>query len=106
MPFKAPAIKEVFYAGYRRGSSRRGGRGKGNPYSESMSSSNKRNENREPNTLNPKNRSGNILQCFNFNSVKHLVNKYLHSKDISNMRCHKCGLLGYLAFNCSEQKED
>ena len=42
---KAPAIKEeVFYAGYRRGSNRRGGRGRGSRYSESMSSSNERNE--------------------------------------------------------------
>ena len=49
---KAPAIKEeVFYAGYRRGSNRRGGRGRGSRYSESMSSSNQRNENREPNTI-------------------------------------------------------
>ena len=104
---KAPAIKEkVFYAGYGRGSSRRGGRGRDNRYSESMNSNNQRNENREPNTLNPRDRSRNILKCFNCNSVKHLVNKCPHQKDISNMRCHKCGLLGHLAFNCSEQKED
>ena len=104
---KAPAIKEeVLYAGYRRESSRRRGRGRGNRYSESMSSSNQRNENREPNTLNPRDRSGNIFKCFHCNSVKHSVNKCLHPKDISNMRCHKCGLLGHLAFNCSEQKGD
>ena len=71
-----------------------------------MSSSSQRNENREPHTLNPRDRSGNILKCFNCNSVKHLVNKCPHPKDISNMRCHKCGLLGHLAFNCSEQKRD
>ena len=71
-----------------------------------MSSSNQRIENREPNTLNPRDRSGNILKCFNCNFVKHLVNKCPHSKDISNMRCHKCGLLGHLAYNCSEQKGD
>ena len=104
---KAAAIKEeVFYAGYRRGSNRSGGRGRGSRYSESMSSSNQRNENREPNTLNPRDRSGNILKCFNCNSIKHLVNKCPHPKDVSNIRCHKCGLLGHLAFNCSEQKED
>ena len=102
---KAPAIKEeVFYAGYRRGSNRRGGRGRGSRYLESMSSSNQRNENREPNTLNPRDRSGNILKCFNCYSIKH--NKCPHPKDVSNIRCHKCGLLGHLAFNCSEQKED
>ena len=102
---KAPAIKEeVFYVGYRRGSNGRGGHGRGNCYSESMSSSNQRNEKREPNTLNPRDSSGNILKCFNRNSVKHLVNKYPQTKDISNMRCHKCGLLGHIAFNCSEQK--
>ena len=71
-----------------------------------MSSSNQRIENREPNTLNPRDRSGNILKCFNCNSVKHSVNKCPHPKDISNMTCHKCGLLGHLAFNCSEQKGD
>ena len=71
-----------------------------------MSFSNQRNENREPNTLNPRDRSGNILKCFNCNSIKHLVNKCPHPKDVSNIRCHKCGLLGHLAFNCSEQKED
>ena len=106
---KTPAIKEeVLHAGYRRGSSRRGGRGRGNCCSESMSSSNQRIENREPNTLNPRDRSGNILERFNCNSVKHLVNinKCPHPKDISNMRCHKCGLLGHLAFNCSAQKGD
>ena len=102
---KEPAIKEeVLYVGYRRGRSKRGGRGRGNRCSESMSSSNQRIENREPNTLNPRDRSGNILKCFNCNSVKHLVNKCFHPKDISNMRCHKCGLLGHLAFNCSERK--
>ena len=100
---KAPAIKEeVLYAGYRRGSSRRGGHGRGNRYSESMGSSNQRIENREPNTLNPRDISGNILKCFNCNSVKHLVNKRPHSKNTSNMRCYKCGLLGHLAFNWSE----
>ena len=71
-----------------------------------MSSSNQRIENREPNTLSPRDRSGNILKCFNCNSVKHLVNKCPHPKDISNMRCQKCGLLEHLAFNCSEQKGD
>ena len=71
-----------------------------------MSSSNQRIENRESNTLNPRDRSGNILKCFNCNSVMHLVNKCPHPKDISNMRCHKCGLLEHLAFNCSEQKGD
>ena len=36
---KAPAVKEdVLYAGYRRGSSRRGGHGRGNRYLDSMSS--------------------------------------------------------------------
>ena len=61
---KAPAIKEeVLYAGYQRGSSRRGGRGRGNYCSENMSSSNQRIENRESNTLNPRHRSGNILKC-------------------------------------------
>ena len=102
---KAPAIKEdIRHAGYRRGSHRRGGHGKGNRYSESMSSNNQRNENREPNTINPRDRSGNILKCFNCNSVKHLVNKCPHPKDISNMRSHKCGVLEHLAFNCSERK--
>ena len=71
-----------------------------------MSSSDQKNENREPNTLNPRDRSGNILKCSNCNSVKHLINKCPHPKDISNMRCHKCGLLGHLSFNCSEQKGD
>ena len=95
---QAPAIKEeVSYAGYQRRISRRGGSGRDNHYSESMSSSNQRNENREPNTLNPRDRSGNILKCFNCNSVEHLVNKCPHPKNISNMRCHKCGLLGHLA---------
>ena len=104
---KAPAIKEeVLYAGYQRGSSRRGGRGRGNRCLESMSSSNQRIENREPNTLNTRDRSGNILKCFTCNSVNHLVNKCPHPKDISNMRCHKCGLLGHLAFNCSDLKGD
>ena len=60
---KAPANKEVLYAGYRRESSRRGGRGRDNHYSESMSSSNQRIENGEPNTLNPRDISGNILKC-------------------------------------------
>ena len=96
---KAPATKqEVLYADYRKGSSRRGGRGRGNCYSESVRSSNQRIENREPNTLNPSDRSGKILECFDCNSVKHLVNKCPHSKDISNMRYRKCGLLGHLAF--------
>ena len=72
-----------------------------------MSSSNQRHENREPNTLNPRDRkSGNILKCLNCNFVNHLVNKCPHLKDISNMRCHRCGLLRHLAFNCSEEKED
>ena len=98
--------EKVFYAGYRRGSTRRGGHGRGNRYSESMSSSNQGNENREPYTLNPRDRSGNILKCFNCNSVKPLVDKCPRLKDISNMRCHKCGLLGHLTFNCPDQKED
>ena len=82
-------------------SSRRGGRGGGNCCSEGTSSSNQRNENREPNTLNPVDRSGNILKNFNCNSVKHLVNTCPNLKDISTMSCHECSLLGYLVFKTS-----